>query len=250
MRRPVRGPPGPAPARLPELTVMTRLARVGRGHRGHHPRLARHLDPGRRPGRARRRHPAARAPRHAAHLGRPEGRRGGHGHRPALARAPAAARDEPAQLRGRLVLAELRRRREALPIRGGHHRRAVRRAPLHGRSRGHRPSAAADRNRLRGRPDPAEPVHLPGHPPFGQHAHRRRGPRLPAAQAAGDRVRQRHPGAAHRLGRGVLPGGRAARQRGRRPRHPVVPDRPRPLARHARQPRVLHRSRSRPGRTG
>ena len=249
MRRPVRGAPGPAPARLPELTMMTRLARpaavtavitlVSLGTWIPAATPAAH---------------AAAIPPPAHHgtlrvSGAPRDGADGHRYRAALARAPAAARDEPAQLRGRLLLAELRRGRDALPGRGGQHRRAVRRAPLHRRPGGHRPPAAGDRNRLRGRPDPAEPVHLPGHPPLGQRAHRRRGPRLPAAQAAGHRVRQRHPGAAHHLDRGVLPGRRAARQRGRRHRGPAVPDRPRPLAGHAAEPRVLHRHARSPGRT-
>ena len=44
--------------------------------------------------------------------------------------------------------------------------------PLHRRSRGHRAPPAGHRDRRRGRPDPAQPVHVPGHPPLGQRAHR------------------------------------------------------------------------------
>ena len=177
------------------------------------------------------------------------GRRDGHRHRAALARAPAAARHEPAQLRGRLLLAELRRGRDALPGRGGQHGRAVRRPPLHRRPRGHRAPAAADRDRRRGRPDPAQPVHLPGHPPLGQRAHRR-GPRLPAAPGTGHAFVNGTPERRDHFGRGVFPGGRAARQRGRRQRDPAVPGRRAARGAPCRRTACSTPARCRPARTG
>ena len=191
----------------------------GGGHGGGHGRVARGRGArsgvgGRTRGRCRVRRritcAAAWVPGHAAHLRPAPGRRGGHGVRPELVRAPAAARDDAAQLRGRLLVAELPAQRAALRDRGELGGHAVRRAQLRRRPRGHRPAAAGHRNGIGGRGNPTVHVHVPGHPALGQPAGHHGRPRLPAARAAGDGVRQRHSGAAHRLGRGVLPGGRAA----------------------------------------
>ena len=68
-----------------------------------------------------------------------------HGRRRRLAARAAARRRPPAELRGGLHLAGVHGR--DVPDGGRHHRYALRRPPLRGRARRHRPLAAADRDR-------------------------------------------------------------------------------------------------------
>ena len=95
-----------------------------------------------------------------------------------------------------------------------------------------------------------EPVHLPGHPPLGQRAHRRPVRAYPRHRAPATAFVNGTPERAHRLGRGVLPGGRAARQRGRRHRDPAVPGRRAARGGPCRRTACSTPARCGPGRTG
>ena len=152
-------------------------------------------------------HPAAGAPGGAADCRAGAGRRGGQRGGTALVAGAAAARDKAAQLRGRLYLADLPGQRDALRDRVGLDRDPVRGPALPARAAGHRTAAAGHRDRGRGGGDPAGHVHLQGHPPLGQPAGQRAGPRLPAA--AGHRRRRSSTAprsTSDRVQRRVLPG--------------------------------------------
>ena len=126
----------------------------------------------------------ARAPGHPAdHRPGP-----GRGHRlrgrAVLVAGAAAAGPDPAQLRGRLRLAELPGGAAGRAGPRRTRRPPLRRPAVPGRARRHRPVAAGHRDRVRGRRDRAGHVHLPGCPALGERGWPRCGSRPTRAISA------------------------------------------------------------------
>ena len=169
-------------------------------------------------------------------------RRDGDRTRGELRPTAAAQRGRAAQLRGQVHLAALSGPGER-QVRAGRRLGGdpVRRAVLCRGARRRRQPAAGHGDRNRGGADRPAPVHVPGHPCLFNGDDQGSGRRVPGLRAAVGRSHQRDARGADRVGGGVVPGQRAALERGGRAPGAVVPGRPEQVAAAARQPGVLHR---------
>ena len=194
--------------------------------------------------------PTTTAPRHAAdrrHAARRRHRAGGG---PVLAPGAAAAGGPAAQSSRSATAWDACTAAGKCRAWRGHHGHPVRGPALRRRSRRYRQVPEGHRDRHRGGGDKSRDICVQHKQRLGERRRQQGRARLPGRAAAGQRVRERDAGAAHRVGGGVLQRGRAALQRRRRPGHPAVPGGPRALAADAGQPACSTPARCAPAGTG